>query len=128
MVCPCVCTTVCVASHLSCNAEATLRSMPLILPLMSCTALGRLLQGFWTVAFQDSMDALRFSHAAQMLLMYVPWTGVSRDYCGSALPSPDGRWLYIGPRVCMAIHESEDYIVSVGAHWSHVLLCSCLAW
>lgn len=95
-----------------------------MLSLTSCTALwyGHLLQGFWTVAFQDSMDALRFTHAAQMLLMYVPWTGVSKEYCGTALPSPDGRWLYIGPRVCMAIHESADYFVSVGVHRSHVRL------
>jgi hypothetical protein len=72
------------------------------------------------------MDALRFSHAAQMLLMYVPWTGASRDYCGAALPSPDGRWLYIGPRVCMAIHESEHYFVSGGAHWSRMRISQSL--
>jgi hypothetical protein len=28
-------------------------------------------QGIWTVAFQNSMDALRFCHAIQMVLMQV---------------------------------------------------------
>jgi hypothetical protein len=69
-------------------------------------------QGIWTVAFQNSMDALRFSHAAQMLLMYVHWPSSAREYCGAEIPSPDGRWLFMGPRVCMAIHQSADFFVS----------------
>lgn len=66
------------------------------------------------MAFQNSMDALRFSHAAQMLLMYVHWPSSAREYCGAEIPSPDGRWLFMGPRVCMAIHQSADFFVSTG--------------
>jgi len=39
---------------------------PLVLTML-------LLQGIWTVAFQSSVDALRFTHAAQMLLMHTHW-------------------------------------------------------
>jgi hypothetical protein len=58
------------------------------------------------------MDALRFSHAAQMLLVHTRWPSACAEYCGAAVPSPDGRWLFQGPRVCMAIHESPDFYVS----------------
>lgn len=75
-----------------------------------------LCQGIWTVAFHTSMDALRFSHAAQMLLMYVNWPDNIKDYFGQEIPSPDGRWLFMGPRVCMAIHESPEFFVSTTSH------------
>jgi hypothetical protein len=72
------------------------------------------------VAFQTSMDALRFCHAVQMVLMQVAWPPGASDYFGSAVPSPDGRWLFHGPRVCTAIHESTEYFVSV---WRCVCVC-----
>jgi len=71
------------------------------------------LQGIWTAAFNSTMDALRFTHAAQMLLMYVNWRDTPQAYFGAEVPSPDGRWLFMGPRVCMAIHESSEYFVSL---------------
>lgn len=69
-------------------------------------------QGIWAAAFSSGMDAVRFTHAAQMLLMYVKWTHSETKWCGPAIPSPDGRFLFAGPRVSMAIHESRDYFVS----------------
>eukprot|EP00879_Flechtneria_rotunda_P023949 GHRR01025369.1.p1 GENE.GHRR01025369.1~~GHRR01025369.1.p1 ORF type:complete len:969 (+),score=296.48 GHRR01025369.1:353-3259(+) len=69
-------------------------------------------EGIWTVAFQSSMDAMRFTHAAQMLLMHTHWPTSAQEFCGASVPSPDGRWLFQGPRVCMAVHESSDYFVS----------------
>lgn len=70
-------------------------------------------QGIWTVAFQNSMDALRFAHAVQMVLMQVNWPSNASEFFGTAVPSPDGRWLFHGPRVCTAIHESNEFCVSV---------------
>jgi hypothetical protein len=69
------------------------------------------LQGTWTVAFQSSMDALRFTHAAQMMLMQTHWPPCAHEYCGLSLPSADGRMLFQGPRVCMAVHEASEYLV-----------------
>ncbi len=69
------------------------------------------LQGIWAAAFSDSMDALRFTHAAQMLLMYMPWPRDTAPYLGADVPSVDGRWLFKGPRVCMAIHQTDDFEV-----------------
>jgi hypothetical protein len=71
-----------------------------------------LLQGIWTVAFQSSVDALRFTHAAQMLLMHTQWPSWAQPYCGQSVPGPDGRWLFHGPRVVMTVHESPDFFVS----------------
>jgi hypothetical protein len=57
------------------------------------------------------MDALRFTHAAQMLLMYINWPRDTAPFLGSDVPSLDGRWLFKGPRVAMAIHHTNDYRV-----------------
>jgi hypothetical protein len=59
------------------------------------------------------MDALRFTHAAQMMLMQTHWPTCAHEYCGLSLPSADGRMLFQGPRVCMAVHEASEYLVSV---------------
>ncbi|KAF6259953.1 hypothetical protein COO60DRAFT_1700595 [Scenedesmus sp. NREL 46B-D3] len=69
-------------------------------------------EGTWTVAFQSSMDALRFTHAAQMMLMQTHWPPCAHEFCGLSLPSADGRMLFQGPRVCMAVHEASEYLVS----------------
>jgi hypothetical protein len=58
------------------------------------------------------MDALRFTHAAQMMLMQTHWPPCAHEYCGLSLPSADGRMLFQGPRVCMAVHEASEYLVS----------------
>eukprot|EP00878_Enallax_costatus_P030966 GHUV01033787.1.p1 GENE.GHUV01033787.1~~GHUV01033787.1.p1 ORF type:complete len:540 (+),score=161.45 GHUV01033787.1:449-2068(+) len=69
-------------------------------------------EGIWTAGFSSAMDALRFTHAAQLLLMHTQWPADARPFCGEALPGADGRWVFQGPRVCMAIHQSADYFVS----------------
>jgi hypothetical protein len=148
--------------------------------------------GRFLLAFEAAIDALRFCHAAQMLLMYTQWPPESAGYCGAAvsaggpcsrasptppptpwahtrrtalaarqpplrlhcrrcsprklqrqrqpqpgaarfaqrahahrrrrtthtctcrppcpqLPSPDGRWVFQGPRMAMAVHDGADY-------------------
>ena len=67
-------------------------------------------QGCYLVAFSSTVDAVRFCHTAQVLLMYCPWPAAEcGDYCGEEETAPDGKALFNGPRVAMAIHESNDY-------------------
>ena len=62
------------------------------------------------MAFTSTVDALRFCHTAQVLLMYSPWPQAEcGDYCGSEETAPDGKVTFKGPRVAMSIHESNDY-------------------
>jgi hypothetical protein len=44
--------------------------------------------------------------------MQIAWPACAADYFGVSVPSPDSRWLFHGPRVCTAIHESPAYFVS----------------
>ncbi|KAH7623655.1 putative Adenylate cyclase [Nannochloris sp. 'desiccata'] len=67
-------------------------------------------QGCYLVAFGSTVDAVRFCHTAQVLLMYCPWPAAEcGDYCGEEERAPDGKVLFNGPRIAMAIHESNDY-------------------
>jgi len=67
-------------------------------------------QGCYLVAFSSTVDAVRFCHTAQVLLMYCPWPAAEcGDYCGEEERAPDGKVLFNGPRIAMAIHESNDY-------------------
>lgn len=86
------------------------------------------LQGIWTVAFKKSMDALRFTHAAQMMLNHSQWSNQYQEYYGDALPNSDGRWLFHGPRVCMAVHETGDYFVSSSAAFQPSMLACGTQW
>lgn len=68
------------------------------------------LQGIFGAAFQHSIDAVRFAHAAQMKLLYTNWPNHARDKaCGPSEFTADGRVLFYGPRIAMAIHESTDF-------------------
>ena len=67
-------------------------------------------QGCYLVAFASTVDALRFCHTAQVLLMYSHWPSTEcGEYCGEEETAADGKALFKGPRVAMAIHESNDY-------------------
>lgn len=64
------------------------------------------------IAFASPIDALRFCHASQALLLRVPWPQDFSHYLGATETLSDGRVLFKGPRLAMAIHYSHDYIVS----------------
>lgn len=66
-------------------------------------------QGCYLLAFASPIDAVRFCHAAQVLLMYIPWTPEMAEWCGAEEGGPDGKLVFNGPRVAMAVHESNDY-------------------
>lgn len=94
------------------------------------------MQGNLGLAFEQAMDAVRFCHAAQMQLMYARWPPEAADFYGQSVPSPDGRWVFHGPRVAMAIHESGDFQVgcelgvcdNIRLHCAPILLRGLLAW
>ncbi|KAK9786282.1 hypothetical protein WJX73_000303 [Symbiochloris irregularis] len=68
--------------------------------------------GRFMVAFPSSLEALRFCHAAQLGLMYRRWPnerGIHNN--GRTEFAPDGRLLFAGPRMAMAVHESADFKV-----------------
>ena len=69
-----------------------------------------MLQGLFGAVFHSTLDALRFTHAAQVRLLYTKWPSELRDfYCGPVEMTPDGRLLFAGPRVAMAVHETTDF-------------------
>ena len=43
--------------------------------------------------------------------MYTPWPPEAADFCGLSVPSPDGRLVFQGPRVAMAVHEASNFEV-----------------
>jgi len=74
-------------------------------------------RGCYLLAFADSVDGIRFCHAAQALLMYQEsWPGgdASSEWMGAMEKLPDGRPVFKGPRLAMAVHYSYDYIVKTG--------------
>ena len=67
-------------------------------------------RGCYLIAFTSPVDALRFCHTAQLMLMYTHWPVTEYgEWCGTDEKSTDGKALFQGPRVAMAIHESNDY-------------------
>jgi class 3 adenylate cyclase len=63
------------------------------------------------IAFCDSLDAVRFCHAAQVVLLHSSWSAEFADWMGKAENSPGSpnKPLWRGPRVAMAVHESPDF-------------------
>ena len=60
--------------------------------------------------FQQTLDAVRFAHAAQTRLLYTLWPNAGKDpMSGPVQLTPDGRLLFYGPRVAMAIHETSEF-------------------
>lgn len=66
-------------------------------------------QGRFLLAFSNSLEALRFCHAAQLALMYRRWPNEGHIHHGRTEYAPDGRLLFSGPRVAMAVHESSSF-------------------
>ncbi len=61
------------------------------------------------LTFAKTVDAVRFCHAAQTNVLYHRWPPEALDMCGAIEHTPDGRVLFRGPRVAMAVHETDDY-------------------
>lgn len=60
-------------------------------------------------AFSGALAAVRFCHAAQVALMFARWPPEAREVCGPTEAAPDGRLLFAGPRMAMAVHDTYAY-------------------
>ena len=60
-------------------------------------------------AFSGALAAVRFCHAAQVALMFARWPPEAREVCGPTEAAPDGRLLFAGPRLAMAVHDTYAY-------------------
>ncbi|KAK9829405.1 hypothetical protein WJX72_005653 [[Myrmecia] bisecta] len=66
-------------------------------------------QGKFMLACGSTLDALRFCHAAQTNILYTRWPPEAAIICGAVQTTADGRLLFRGPRVAMAVHETNEY-------------------
>ncbi|KAL3147560.1 hypothetical protein ABBQ38_014613 [Trebouxia sp. C0009 RCD-2024] len=66
-------------------------------------------EGRCMLTFAKTVDAVRFCHAAQTNVLYHRWPPEALDISGAIEHTPDGRLLFRGPRLAMAVHETDDY-------------------
>lgn len=67
------------------------------------------LQGKCLVTFASPLNAVRFCHVTQVALMFAKWPADGQHICGPEKHNVEGRLLFAGPRVAMALHSSADY-------------------
>lgn len=63
-------------------------------------------------AFQHPLDAIHFCHLTQLALLFTRWKNFNAlypDLFGPEEYALDGRRLFAGPRVAMAVHLSSEY-------------------
>lgn len=63
------------------------------------------------LAFQDPLNAIRFAHVTQISLVLMEWPKELLSFCGPQVPGEKGFPLFNGPRVAMAIHTAEDFVI-----------------
>lgn len=61
------------------------------------------------MAFESPLNAVRFCHVAQVALMFNRWPHDSAVLCGPEEYNVEGRLIFAGPRVAMALHTSHDF-------------------
>lgn len=81
------------------------------------------LQGRCMLTFGKTVDAVRFCHAAQTNILFHRWPPEALDMCGPIEHTPDGRLLFRGPRVAMAVHETDIYEYAAVAVRMYVGAC-----
>ena len=67
------------------------------------------MQGMCSVAFASPLSAVRFCHIAQVALLFARWPADSWALCGLEEYNVEGRLIFAGPRVAMALHTSPDF-------------------
>ena len=67
------------------------------------------LQGTCLVAFASPLNAVRFCHVTQVALMHAKWPADAQHICGREEHNVEGRLIFAGPRIAMALHSSADY-------------------
>lgn len=81
-------------------------------------------QGQYFIVFESALNAVRFSHAAQALFLFSHWPVEFSEWYGSKKLGADGKPLFRGPRIAMAIHESNDYSTRPIASGNRLILGS----
>lgn len=64
-------------------------------------------QGRSTLSFACAVHALRFAHAVQVALLFQRWPPDAAAISGPTEAAADGRLLFAGPRVAMALHNTH---------------------
>lgn len=64
------------------------------------------------LAFPSTADAVKFCHAIQVHLMYAKYPIDAAAYISPPATGPDGKWVFHGPRLGLAVHRGSDYMVS----------------
>lgn len=67
------------------------------------------MQGRSLVAFGSALSAVRFCHVAQVALLFGKWPADTATVCGPEQHNVEGRLIFAGPRVAMALHTSHDF-------------------
>jgi hypothetical protein len=70
------------------------------------------LQGIFMLAFPTTADAVKFCHAIQVHLMYAKYPAEAAPYISPPATGPDGKWVFHGPRLGLAVHRGNKYTVS----------------
>lgn len=91
--------------------------------------------GCYWLAFDDALHALRFCMVSQCYLMLCDSLHDPHELLGATEKTPDGRLLFRGPRVAMAMHQTNDYRClcralvqrARAAYLCSVLVCVCTA-
>lgn len=77
--------------------------------------------GWYWLAFDDALHALRFCMVSQCYLMLCDALHDPHELLGQTEKTPDGRLLFRGPRVAMAMHETSDYkcvwVIAGACYW-----------
>lgn len=68
-------------------------------------------EGYFYLAFESCVDAIRMSHLIQALMISAYWPSELQEWCGKEECSADGKLLFKGPRLAIGIHESSDYSI-----------------
>ena len=71
------------------------------------------------MAFESPLNAVRFCHVAQVALMFNRWPHDSAVLCGPEEYNVEGRLIFAGPRVAMALHTSHHFTYAL--HQMHRL-------
>eukprot|EP00210_Caulerpa_lentillifera_P004366 g4164.t1 len=64
------------------------------------------------IVFQDPLNAIRFTHITQISLVLTKWSSELLNFCGPKIPGEYDIPLFNGPRVAMAIHTTEDFVLN----------------
>ncbi len=79
------------------------------------------------IVFSHPLDAVRFCHGVQHLMMLHTWPSAFTHVFGPRQEAADGMPVFYGPRFAMVVHRSNEYMYEGGGGggcW--MVLCWCV--